>query len=193
MAIAAHAGNWEYTVMGYGLLCRPGVVVGRDLDQPWAARLARYLRQRGGNFMVGKQRGMKGIMGHLRTEPAGGDVYRPEHPPPPAVSWWTSSAIRPGPLRWRHSWPGGGCRSCPPCPGAWRMGAPHGDLAAVAPDKDLRRPDRHPTPPGTPEPGHRSLGPDVPGTVALAPPALEKPVSGDLLVKLSAVRYQHSA
>jgi Kdo2-lipid IVA lauroyltransferase/acyltransferase len=41
VAIAAHAGNWEYTVMGYGLLCRPGVVVGRDLDQPWAARLAR--------------------------------------------------------------------------------------------------------------------------------------------------------
>ncbi|MCK9375853.1 MAG: hypothetical protein M0P73_06870 [Syntrophobacterales bacterium] len=66
IAIAAHAGNWEYTVMGYGLLCRPGVVVGRDLDQPWAARLVRYLRERGGNFMVSKQRGMKGIMGHLR-------------------------------------------------------------------------------------------------------------------------------
>jgi Kdo2-lipid IVA lauroyltransferase/acyltransferase len=66
IAIAAHAGNWEYTVMGYGLLCRPGVVVGRELDQPWAARLARYLRQRGGNFMVAKQKGMKGIMGHLR-------------------------------------------------------------------------------------------------------------------------------
>jgi KDO2-lipid IV(A) lauroyltransferase len=67
VAIAAHAGNWEYTVMGYGLLCRPGVVVGRDLDQPWAARLARYLRERGGNFMVSKQKGMKGIMGHLRA------------------------------------------------------------------------------------------------------------------------------
>ena len=67
VAIAAHAGNWEYTVMGYGLLCRPGVVVGRELDQPWAARLARYLRQRGGNYMVGKQKGMKGIMGHLRA------------------------------------------------------------------------------------------------------------------------------
>lgn len=66
IAIAAHAGNWEYTVMGYGLQCRPGVVVGRDLDQLWAARLARYLRERGGNFMVGKQKGMKGIMGHLR-------------------------------------------------------------------------------------------------------------------------------
>jgi KDO2-lipid IV(A) lauroyltransferase len=66
IAIAAHAGNWEYTVMGYGLLCRPGVAVGRELDQPWAARLARYLRQRGGNFMVAKQKGMKGIMTHLR-------------------------------------------------------------------------------------------------------------------------------
>jgi KDO2-lipid IV(A) lauroyltransferase len=66
IAIAAHAGNWEYTVMGYGLQCRPGVVVGRELDQPWAARLARYLRQRGGNYMVAKQKGMKGIMGHLR-------------------------------------------------------------------------------------------------------------------------------
>ena len=65
--VAAHAGNWEYTVMGYGLQCRPGVVVGRELDQPWKARLARYLRQRGGNYMVGKQKGMKGIMGHLRA------------------------------------------------------------------------------------------------------------------------------
>jgi KDO2-lipid IV(A) lauroyltransferase len=66
IAIAAHAGNWEYTVMGYGLLCRPGVAVGRELDQPWAARLARYIRQRGGNAMVAKQKGMKGIMGFLR-------------------------------------------------------------------------------------------------------------------------------
>jgi len=66
VAIAAHAGNWEYTVMGYGLQCRPVAVVGRELDHPLAARLARYLRQRGGNFMVGKQKGMKGIMGHLR-------------------------------------------------------------------------------------------------------------------------------
>ncbi|MFA4903306.1 MAG: hypothetical protein WC600_11255 [Desulfobaccales bacterium] len=66
IAIAAHAGNWEYTVMGYGLLCRPGVAVGRELDQPWAARMARYIRQRGGNAMVAKQKGMKGIMGYLR-------------------------------------------------------------------------------------------------------------------------------
>jgi KDO2-lipid IV(A) lauroyltransferase len=66
IAIAAHAGNWEYTVMGYGLQYRPVAVVGREMDHPWAARLARYLRQRGGNFMVAKQRGMKEIMGHLQ-------------------------------------------------------------------------------------------------------------------------------
>jgi KDO2-lipid IV(A) lauroyltransferase len=65
IAIAAHAGNWEYTVMGYGLKCRPVAVVGREMDQPWAARLARYLRQRGGNFMVGKQKGMKEILTYL--------------------------------------------------------------------------------------------------------------------------------
>jgi KDO2-lipid IV(A) lauroyltransferase len=66
VAIAAHSGNWEYTVMGYGLKYRPVAVVGRELDHPWAARLARYLRQRGGNFMVAKQKGMKEIMSHLR-------------------------------------------------------------------------------------------------------------------------------
>jgi KDO2-lipid IV(A) lauroyltransferase len=66
VAIAAHAGNWEYTVMGYGLKYRPVAVVGRELDHPCAARLARYLRQRGGNFMVAKQKGMKEIMHHLQ-------------------------------------------------------------------------------------------------------------------------------
>jgi KDO2-lipid IV(A) lauroyltransferase len=35
------------------------------MDQPWAARLARYLRQRGGNSMVAKQKGMKEILTHL--------------------------------------------------------------------------------------------------------------------------------
>jgi KDO2-lipid IV(A) lauroyltransferase len=65
IAIAAHAGNWEYTVMGYGLQYRPVAVVGREMDQPWAARLARYLRQRGGNAMVAKQRGMKEILAYL--------------------------------------------------------------------------------------------------------------------------------
>lgn len=67
VAIASHAGNWEYTVTGYGLRYRPVAVVGREMDHPWAARLARYLRQRGGNSMVSKQQGMKGIMGHLRA------------------------------------------------------------------------------------------------------------------------------
>jgi KDO2-lipid IV(A) lauroyltransferase len=65
IAIAAHAGNWEYTVMGYGLKYRPVAVVGREMDQPWAARLARYLRQRGGNSMVAKQKGMKEILTYL--------------------------------------------------------------------------------------------------------------------------------
>jgi Kdo2-lipid IVA lauroyltransferase/acyltransferase len=66
VAIAAHAGNWEYTVMGGGLKYFPVAVVGRAMDQPWAARLARYLRQRGGNFMVDKQQGLKEILRHLR-------------------------------------------------------------------------------------------------------------------------------
>ncbi|HZE22026.1 MAG TPA: hypothetical protein VE082_08235 [Desulfobaccales bacterium] len=66
IAVTAHAGNWEYTVMGYGLQYRPVVVVGREMDHPWAARLARYLRERGGNSMVAKQQGMKEIMGHLQ-------------------------------------------------------------------------------------------------------------------------------
>ena len=66
VAIAAHAGNWEYTVMAFGLKHYPVTVVGRELDHPWAARLARYLRQRGGNSMVTKQKGMKEILGHLR-------------------------------------------------------------------------------------------------------------------------------
>lgn len=66
VAIAAHAGNWEYTVMGYGLKHRPVAVVGRELDHPWGARLARHLRQRGGNWMVVKQQGMKEILRHLQ-------------------------------------------------------------------------------------------------------------------------------
>ena len=116
MAIAAHAGNWEYTVMGYGLLCRPGVVVGRELDQPWAARFARYLRERGGNYMVGKQKGMKGIMGHLRAKrPVG--ISSTRTPPLRGAFWLTFSATRPVPPRWRRpSWPGGGCRLARPVP-----------------------------------------------------------------------------
>ena len=66
IAIAAHAGNWEYTVMGYGLQYGPEVVVGRELDHPLARRLARYLRERAGNRMIDKQRGLKEIMRHLK-------------------------------------------------------------------------------------------------------------------------------
>jgi KDO2-lipid IV(A) lauroyltransferase len=66
VAIAAHAGNWEYTVMGYGLQFRPVTVVGRDLDHPLAQRLARRLRERGGNWLVAKQRGLKEILRHLQ-------------------------------------------------------------------------------------------------------------------------------
>jgi len=66
VAILAHAGNWEYTGMGYGLKFGPVAVVGRDLDHPLGARLARYFRQRGGNWMVGKRGGLKEILRHLR-------------------------------------------------------------------------------------------------------------------------------
>jgi Kdo2-lipid IVA lauroyltransferase/acyltransferase len=66
IAIAAHAGNWEYTVLGYGLQHRPVAVVARELDHPWGRALARFLRQRGGNLMVDKQKGLKDILGHLK-------------------------------------------------------------------------------------------------------------------------------
>lgn len=63
---AAHSGNWEFTVLGYGLQYRRVAVVARELDHPLARRLARYLRERGGNWMVNKQRGLKDILAHLR-------------------------------------------------------------------------------------------------------------------------------
>jgi KDO2-lipid IV(A) lauroyltransferase len=66
IAIAAHAGNWEYTVMGYGLQYEPEVVVGRELDHPLGRRLARYLRERAGNRMVSKQSGLKEILRLLK-------------------------------------------------------------------------------------------------------------------------------
>jgi Kdo2-lipid IVA lauroyltransferase/acyltransferase len=66
IAVAAHAGNWEYTVMGYGLKYGPAAVVAREMDYPWGRALARYLRQRGGNWMVDKQKGLKDILRHLR-------------------------------------------------------------------------------------------------------------------------------
>jgi len=74
VAIAAHAGNWEYTVMGYGLKYRPVAVVGREMDSPWGQRLARYLRQRGGNWLVGKREGLRGILRHLQQNRAVGIV-----------------------------------------------------------------------------------------------------------------------
>jgi len=66
IAVAAHAGNWEYTVLGYGLKHRPVAVVARELDHPLGQALARFFRQRGGNFLVAKQGGLKEIIGHLR-------------------------------------------------------------------------------------------------------------------------------
>ncbi len=66
IAIVAHAGNWEYTGMGYGLQYGPVAVVGRELDHPLARWLARYLRERAGNRMIAKQRGLKEILRHLK-------------------------------------------------------------------------------------------------------------------------------
>ncbi len=65
IAVAAHAGNWEYTVFGYGLQHQPVAVVAREMDHPLGARLARHLRERCGNWMVAKQKGMKEILHHL--------------------------------------------------------------------------------------------------------------------------------
>lgn len=65
IGIAAHAGNWEYTVIGQGLQHAPVVVIARELDQPWMRPLARRLRERCGNFMVNKRGGLKEILGHL--------------------------------------------------------------------------------------------------------------------------------
>ena len=66
IAIAAHAGNWEYTGMVFSLKHWPQAVVARKMDSPWGARLARYLRERGGNLMVDKRGGLKGILRQLR-------------------------------------------------------------------------------------------------------------------------------
>ncbi len=66
ICIAAHSGNWEYTVMGYALKFGPVAVVAREMDHPRGRALARYLRQRPGNWMVDKQKGLKDILGHLK-------------------------------------------------------------------------------------------------------------------------------
>jgi KDO2-lipid IV(A) lauroyltransferase len=74
IAILAHAGNWEYTGMSYGLQYGAVAVVGRDLDHPLGRWLARYLRERGGNRMISKQRGLKEILRHLKQNHAVGIV-----------------------------------------------------------------------------------------------------------------------
>ncbi|MBW1952726.1 MAG: lysophospholipid acyltransferase family protein [Deltaproteobacteria bacterium] len=66
LAITAHAGNWEYTVMGYGLHYQPVAVVAREHDHPLLNRLIRYLRERGHNWMIVKQGGLKAIISHLK-------------------------------------------------------------------------------------------------------------------------------
>jgi KDO2-lipid IV(A) lauroyltransferase len=65
VALVAHAGNWEYTGVGYALQCRRLAVVARELKHPLARRLGRYLRERSGSWMVDKQRGLKSILSHL--------------------------------------------------------------------------------------------------------------------------------
>ncbi|MEJ5330449.1 MAG: hypothetical protein WHT07_09880 [Desulfobaccales bacterium] len=66
IAIAAHAGNWEYTVVGQGLQYGSVAVVARELSQPWLRPLARRLRERCGNVMINKQGGLKDILSHLK-------------------------------------------------------------------------------------------------------------------------------
>ena len=75
-ALAQGRGRWPSRPMpatgstpSWATVCSagPGWWWAGNWTSPWAARLARYLRQRGGNSMVGKQKGMKGIMGHLRA------------------------------------------------------------------------------------------------------------------------------
>jgi len=67
VSFAVHSGNWEYTVMGLCLNYRRVAVVARELDHPLARRLARYMRERGGNWMVNKQRGLRDILSHLKA------------------------------------------------------------------------------------------------------------------------------
>jgi Kdo2-lipid IVA lauroyltransferase/acyltransferase len=65
VALVAHAGNWEYTGIGYALTYRRLAVVAREMDQPLGSRLARYLRERTGSWMIDKRRGLKEIFSHL--------------------------------------------------------------------------------------------------------------------------------
>ncbi len=122
IAIAAHAGNWEYTVLGYSLQYRPQVVVGRELDHPLGRRLARYLRERGGNRMIAKQRGLKEILRHLQQNHVVGIVI--DQNTATAEGLLVDFFGRPArttPVAALLA--GGGCRFCPPCPGGCPTGA----------------------------------------------------------------------
>ncbi len=66
LAIVAHAGNWEFTGMVYGLAYHPLAIVARKHDHPLINRIIRFLRERGGNQMIPKQRGLKAILTQLR-------------------------------------------------------------------------------------------------------------------------------
>ncbi len=180
IAIAAHAGNWEYTVMGYGLQYGPEVVVGRELDHPLARRLARYLRERAGNRMIAKQRGLKEILRHLKQNHTVGIVID------------QNTAAEEGLLVDFFGHPArttpvaallarrGGAGPAHPLPAAARRPPPDGDLPAHPHGEDRGCPGGHQKASGTPEPGHRGLGAGRAEPMALAAPALEEPVSGDL-------------
>jgi Kdo2-lipid IVA lauroyltransferase/acyltransferase len=66
LAIVAHAGNWELTGMVYGFAYHPLAIVARRHDQPIMDRIIRFLRERGGNTMIPKQRGLKAILTQLK-------------------------------------------------------------------------------------------------------------------------------
>jgi KDO2-lipid IV(A) lauroyltransferase len=65
VALVAHAGNWEYTGIGYAMQYRRLAVVAREMNQPLGRRLARYLRERSGSWMVNQPGGLKSIFSHL--------------------------------------------------------------------------------------------------------------------------------
>ena len=117
IAIAAHAGNWEYTVMGYGLQYGPEVVVGRELDHPLGRRLARYLRERAGNHDDLQAAGPEGDPAPPEAEPHGGDRHRPEHRHGGGAAGGFFRPSGPHHPGGGPAGPTGGARCCPPCPG----------------------------------------------------------------------------
>jgi Kdo2-lipid IVA lauroyltransferase/acyltransferase len=66
LAIVAHAGNWEFTGMVSGSTYYPFAIVARKHDQPFMDSIIRFLRERGGNTMIPKQRGLKAILTQLK-------------------------------------------------------------------------------------------------------------------------------